>query len=267
MLCQRGMSLCATLQVREREADLDNLIMPIEDMYSLLARHATPGQCAAAHAACSRPQMCRSCRRWQSGTGSVARLQCGTADGCALQVRGARAQRRGGHGQRPALQLEEAAQAGHGDLRRPGEAAGGLQLVQATCPRCWAGLSPADCCLAAGQPSRVPHPMLPRADAGAPAAQVGFKKTLTKEVAAFAQDAKAFRGDWQVNGPMVPGLAPLEAVERLKKFQQMFDVRALAAARLVGQRMRSCPLGWAGLLPPSCTSPLQMLSCSAPGRT
>ena len=26
------------LQVREREADLDNLIMPIEDMYSLLAR-------------------------------------------------------------------------------------------------------------------------------------------------------------------------------------------------------------------------------------
>ena len=55
--------------------------------------------------------------------------------------------------------------------------------------------------------------------------QVGFKKTLTKEVAAFAQDAKAFRGDWQANGPMVPGLAPLEAVERLKKFQQMFDVR------------------------------------------
>ena len=57
--------------------------------------------------------------------------------------------------------------------------------------------------------------------------QVGFKKTLTKEVAAFAQDAKSFRADWQVNGPMVPGLAPLEAVERLKKFQQMFDVRPL----------------------------------------
>ena len=54
---------------------------------------------------------------------------------------------------------------------------------------------------------------------------MGFKKTLTKEVASFAQDAKSFRQDWQVNGPMVPGLAPLEAVERLKKFQAMFDVR------------------------------------------
>ena len=60
--------------------------------------------------------------------------------------------------------------------------------------------------------------------------QVGFKKTLTKEVTAFATDAKAFRADWQANGPMVPGLAPLEAVERLKKFQQMFDVSALLTA-------------------------------------
>ena len=60
--------------------------------------------------------------------------------------------------------------------------------------------------------------------------QVGFKKTLTKEVTAFATDAKAFRADWQANGPMVPGLAPLEAVERLKKFQQMFDVSALPTA-------------------------------------
>ena len=60
--------------------------------------------------------------------------------------------------------------------------------------------------------------------------QAGFKKTLTKEVAAFATDAKSFRSDWQANGPMVPGLAPLEAVERLKKFQQMFDVRPLDGA-------------------------------------
>ena len=63
--------------------------------------------------------------------------------------------------------------------------------------------------------------------------QVGFKKTLTKEVAAFATDAKAFRSDWQANGPMVPGLAPLEAVERLKKFQQMFDVSALTSVQAV----------------------------------
>jgi hypothetical protein len=54
--------------------------------------------------------------------------------------------------------------------------------------------------------------------------QVGFKKDLVKEVAAFVQDAQAFRKDWETNGPMVPGLDPMEAVDRLKKFQQMFEV-------------------------------------------
>lgn len=37
-------------------------------------------------------------------------------------------------------------------------------------------------------------------------------------------DAQAFRRDWEANGPMVPGLDPMEAVDRLKKFQQMFEV-------------------------------------------
>ena len=55
--------------------------------------------------------------------------------------------------------------------------------------------------------------------------QAGFKKTLVKEVATFTVDAKNFRADWEINGPMVPNLAPLEAVERLKKFQQLFEVR------------------------------------------
>lgn len=58
--------------------------------------------------------------------------------------------------------------------------------------------------------------------------QVGFKKELVKEVAAFVQDAHAFRRDWEANGPMVPGLDPMEAVDRLKKFQQMFEVRVRA---------------------------------------
>ena len=55
-------------------------------------------------------------------------------------------------------------------------------------------------------------------------AQAGFKKTLVKEVGAFTIDARNFRADWQASGPMVPNLAPLEAVERLKKFQQLFEV-------------------------------------------
>jgi len=54
--------------------------------------------------------------------------------------------------------------------------------------------------------------------------QVGFKRELVKEVHAFVQDAQAFRRDWEANGPMVPGLDPMEAVDRLKKFQQMFEV-------------------------------------------
>ena len=40
-------------------------------------------------------------------------------------------------------------------------------------------------------------------------------------------DARAFRSDWQLQGPMVPGLDPMEAVDRLKKFQQLFEVRVL----------------------------------------
>lgn len=60
--------------------------------------------------------------------------------------------------------------------------------------------------------------------------QVSFKRDLVKEVAAFIQDAQAFRKDWETNGPMVPGLDPMEAVDRLKKFQQMFEVRRMLLA-------------------------------------
>jgi dynein heavy chain len=55
--------------------------------------------------------------------------------------------------------------------------------------------------------------------------QVGFKRELIKEVKLFVVDAVSFRMDWETNGPVVPGLDPMEAVDRLKKFQQMFEVR------------------------------------------
>lgn len=54
--------------------------------------------------------------------------------------------------------------------------------------------------------------------------QVGFKRELIKEVKQFVVDAQFFRKDWEANGPMVPGLDPMEAVDRLRKFQQMFEV-------------------------------------------
>lgn len=55
--------------------------------------------------------------------------------------------------------------------------------------------------------------------------QVGFKRRLLKEVKAFVNDAKTFRNDFEANGPMVPGLAPMEAVGRLKKYQSAFATK------------------------------------------
>lgn len=55
--------------------------------------------------------------------------------------------------------------------------------------------------------------------------QAGFQKSLMTEVAAFRGDALAFAEDWRLNGPMVPGLDPLDAIGRLNKFQQLFEAR------------------------------------------
>eukprot|EP00955_Chlamydomonas_euryale_P103513 365498-Chlamydomonas_euryale.AAC.1 len=55
--------------------------------------------------------------------------------------------------------------------------------------------------------------------------QVGFKRELIKEVRAFVSDAQVYRRDWEQQGPMVPGLDPMEAVDRLRKFQQTFEVK------------------------------------------
>ncbi|PSC73956.1 flagellar outer dynein arm heavy chain gamma [Micractinium conductrix] len=55
--------------------------------------------------------------------------------------------------------------------------------------------------------------------------QVGFKRTLLQDVRLFVVDAVAFRQDWEANGPTVPGLDPMDATDRLRKFQQLFEVR------------------------------------------
>lgn len=61
--------------------------------------------------------------------------------------------------------------------------------------------------------------------------QVGFKRDLISQVKVFVQDVVAFRADWEKNGPMVPGLSPMEAYERLRKFQQLFDIRKVKWTR------------------------------------
>lgn len=68
--------------------------------------------------------------------------------------------------------------------------------------------------------------------------QVGFKRELIKEVRLFVADAQDFRQDWEANGPMVPGLDPMDAVDRLKKFQLMFEVLLLCSVHQ--QSSRTC---------------------------
>ena len=63
---------------------------------------------------------------------------------------------------------------------------------------------------------------------------MGFKRTLLQDVKLFVVDAVAFRHDWEANGPTVPGLDPMDATDRLRKFQQLFEVRGRGAARRGG---------------------------------
>ncbi|OQS05067.1 dynein heavy chain, outer arm [Thraustotheca clavata] len=52
-----------------------------------------------------------------------------------------------------------------------------------------------------------------------------FKKQLTKDVKEFQSDVVQFRTDYNNNGPMVSGIKPTEAVERLARFKEMLALR------------------------------------------
>jgi dynein heavy chain len=52
-----------------------------------------------------------------------------------------------------------------------------------------------------------------------------YKLDLIKGVKALIKDVKEFRKDYDANGPMVTGIDPREAVERLRRFQEEFSVR------------------------------------------
>ena len=55
--------------------------------------------------------------------------------------------------------------------------------------------------------------------------QAGFKKKLTKDVKEFVKDAKEFRQEFLTHGPMIQGIAPMEAAERLNKYKRLFEER------------------------------------------
>ena len=55
--------------------------------------------------------------------------------------------------------------------------------------------------------------------------QTGFKKELLVAVNLFIAVAQTFRQDFEENGPLIPGLSPMDAAERLKKYQRLFQDR------------------------------------------
>eukprot|EP00741_Cyanophora_paradoxa_P017811 tig00021017_g17202.t1 len=55
--------------------------------------------------------------------------------------------------------------------------------------------------------------------------QAGFKRDLVKSVKVFVTDVILFRNDYDANGPMVAGLAPNDAMERLRKFMALYEQR------------------------------------------
>jgi dynein heavy chain len=56
--------------------------------------------------------------------------------------------------------------------------------------------------------------------------QAEYKKTLIETVNTFKKDVKSFREGYEQKGPMVTGIAPREAVERLKRYKEEYEVRA-----------------------------------------
>ena len=55
--------------------------------------------------------------------------------------------------------------------------------------------------------------------------QTGFKRRLLKDIKEFKADVAHFRDDFLRNGPMVDGIAPNDAVDRLSRFKEEFKIR------------------------------------------
>lgn len=118
------------LQVREKEADIDALITPIEEMYSLLLRYEVrPSTYWFQATTCdiSRIMCLPAC----TAVTFIAGSWCDVPTGCTLTIEspfplcvGPRAQGGNWHGLRSAIWLEEAAQAGHRSQRQPRALAG-----------------------------------------------------------------------------------------------------------------------------------------------
>jgi len=50
-------------------------------------------------------------------------------------------------------------------------------------------------------------------------------KLLKSDIKKFIGEVSVFRKDYEANGPMVEGIAPKDAVERVKRFEEEFSVK------------------------------------------
>lgn len=55
--------------------------------------------------------------------------------------------------------------------------------------------------------------------------QTQYLRTLKKDIKVLVRDITDFRADYEKNGPMVEGIVPKEAIERLKRFDEQYEVR------------------------------------------
>lgn len=55
--------------------------------------------------------------------------------------------------------------------------------------------------------------------------QIEFKTGLVNDIAAFKADVQQFYSDFTKNGPLIKGLAPMEAVDRLSRFREEAKIR------------------------------------------
>ena len=55
--------------------------------------------------------------------------------------------------------------------------------------------------------------------------QENFKRKLLKDIKEFANDVNIFRNDFVANGPIVPGIRPKLAVDRLRRYHEEFEIR------------------------------------------
>ena len=90
--------------------------------------------------------------------------------------------------------------------------------------------------------------------------QGGFRKELLSDVRAFVVQVEAFWKDYERNGPMVQGLAPEEAMDRLKRFEDKFEIMQRKAELYQGgEQLFALPITEYPLLEETRTQ-LQLLS-------